>query len=127
MEELNFSRTEAVSFNATDLNRIEEWTEALSGYLNSLGYSVKVFTKRWTQKDMPWKDEIDRIRENVEKLYNAFQYNPNWRKISYSGSLTYNEANDIEWDLNSVYIWLNRMAAVFIYSNDCYLNEGGIA
>lgn len=127
MEELNFSRTEAVSFNATDLNRIEEWTEALSGYLNSLGYSVKVFTKKWTQKDIPWKDEIDRIRENVEKLYKAFQYNPDWRKISYSGSLNYNEANDIEWDLNSVYIWLNRIAAVFIYSNDCYLNEGGIA
>ena len=127
MEELNFSRTEAVSFNATDLNRIEEWTEALSSYLNSLGYSVKVFTKEWTQKDIPWKDEIDRIRENVEKLYKAFQYNPDWRKISYSGSLNYNEANDIEWDLNSVYIWLNRMAAVFIYSNDCYLNEGGIA
>ena len=127
MEELNFSRTDAVSFNAADLNRIEEWTEALSSYLNSLGYSVKVFTKRWTQKDIPWKDEIDRIRENVEKLYKAFQYNPDWRKISYSGSLNYNGANDIEWDLNSVYIWLNRMAAVFIYSNDCYLNEGGIA
>lgn len=127
MEELNFSRTEAVSFNATDLNRIEEWTEALSSYLNSLGYSVKVFTKKWTQKDIPWKDEVDRIRENVEKLYKAFQYNPDWRKISYSGSLNYREANDIEWDLNSVYIWLNRMAAVFIYSNDCYSNEGGIA
>lgn len=127
MDNLNYSRKDAVSFNASDLNRIEEWTETLAEYLNSIGYSVLVYTRRWTEKDIPWRSEIDRVRGNIEKLYKAFQYNPDWKEIAYTGSLDYIEANVMEWDLHTMYVWLERMQKAFFYSNEGYCSEGGIA
>ena len=86
MEPLQYERTAAVFWNVGDLNRIEEWTAYLAGILDSLGYQVLVRTRRWTAADIPWKPEIDRIRKNIQKLYAAYHYLPDFREITISGN-----------------------------------------
>ena len=127
MEPLQYERTGAVFWNAGDLNRIEEWTAYLAGVLDSLGYQVLVRTRRWTAADIPWKPEIDRIRKNIQKLYAVYHYLPDFREITITGSMDFEQANVLEWDLHAIYTWLNRMMDIFYYSGLFLLNEGGFA
>lgn len=127
MDNLIYNRTTATFFNAEDLNRIEEWTQMLTSYLDSLGYSVVVKTRRWQQSDIPWQDEIDRIRTNIKKLYDGYHYLPDWKEITFTNSLDFTQANVLEWDLNAIYTWLNRMVSIFWHSAEFYSGEGGIA
>ena len=127
MESLNFTRERAVPLNIEDLNRIEEWTEYLRDFLLSYGYYPVVHTRRWLQKDIPWQSEIDRIRRNIQKLYEAFVYLPEWKEITYTNSLNFEQVNVLEWDLQTIYEWLCRMVSIFCHSNEIYTGEGGIA
>ena len=113
MDNLIYNRENPVPLNFEDLNRIEEWTQMLSKYLNTYDYDVVVQTRQWSQADIPWQDEIDRIRRNVEKLYKAFHYLPEWKEITYTNSFDYHQVNALEWDLNTIYTWLNRMTSIF--------------
>ena len=127
MDSLNYNRESPVPLNFEDLNRIESWTQMLSDYLNAYDYSVIVHTRQWSQSDIPWQDEIDRIRRNVEKLYNTFHYLPEWKQITYTNSFDYHQVNALEWDLNTIYTWLERMVSIFWHSNEFNAGEGGIA
>lgn len=111
MEPLQYERTGAVFWNAGDLNRIEEWTAYLAGVLDSLGYQVLVRTRRWTAADIPWKPEIDRIRKNIQKLYAVYHYLPDFREITITGSMDFEQANVLEWDLHAIYTCMFRPAA----------------
>ena len=102
-------------------------TTYLAGVLDSLGYQVLVRTRRWTAADIPWKPEIDRIRKNIQKLYAAYHYLPDFREITITGSMDFEQANVLEWDLHAIYIWLNRMMTIFWHSGSFSLNEGGFA
>lgn len=127
MEPLQYERTAVVFWNADDLNRIEEWTEYLAGLLDSLGYHTLVRTRRWTPADIPWKPEIDRIRNNIQKLYDAYHHPPDFREITITNSMDFEQANVLEWDLHAIYIWLERMMESFWHSGSFFLNEGGFA
>ena len=127
MDNLIYNRESPVPLNFEDLNRIESWTQALSDYLNAYDYSVIVHTRQWLQSDIPWQDEIDRIRKNVEKLYNAFHYLPEWKEITYTNSFDYHQVNALEWDLHTIYIWLERMVSIFWHADEFNAGEGGIA
>ena len=127
MDSLIYNREAPVPLNYEDLNRIEGWTQALSDYLNAYDYTVIVHTRRWSQSDIPWQDEIDRIRRNVEKLYNAYHYLPEWKQITYTNSFDYHQVNALEWDLNTIYTWLERMVSIFWHSDEFSAGEGGIA
>ena len=127
MDSLIYNREAPVPLNYEDLNRIESWTQMLSDYLNAYNYSVIVKTRQWVQTDIPWQDEIDRIRQNIEKLYKAFHYLPEWKQITYTNSFDYHQVNVLEWDLQTIYTWLNRMVSIFWYSAEFSCNEGGIA
>lgn len=127
MDNLVYTRTSAVYYNAYDLNRIEQWTDMLAKHLNSYNYTAVVKTRAWAENDIPWRDEIDRIRKNICKLYNAFHYFPEWKEITYTNSLDFEQANILEWDLQAIYTWLNRMVSIFCHSAEFYCNEGGIA
>lgn len=127
MDSLIYNRESPVPLNFEDLNRIESWTQMLSDYLNAYDYSVIVHTRQWSQSDIPWQDEIDRIRRNVEKLYNTFHYLPEWKQITYTNSFDYHQVNALEWDLNTIYTWLERMVSIFWHSNEFNAGEGGIA
>ena len=108
MDSLIYNREAPVPLNYEDLNRIESWTQMLSDYLNAYDYS-------------------DRIRKNIEKLYKAFHYLPEWKQITYTNSFDYHQVNVLEWDLQTIYTWLNRMVSIFWYSAEFSCNEGGIA
>ena len=127
MDSLIYNRESPVPLNFEDHNRIESWTQMLSDYLNAYDYSVIVHTRQWSQSDIPWQDEIDRIRRNVEKLYNTFHYLPEWKQITYTNSFDYHQVNALEWDLNTIYTWLERMVSIFWHSNEFNAGEGGIA
>ena len=60
---------------------------------------VRVRTHRWTAADIPWKPEIDRIRKNIQKLYAAYHYLPDFREITITGRMDFEQANVLEWDL----------------------------
>ena len=64
---------------------------------------------------------------DFEKLYKAFHYLPEWKQITYTNSFDYHQVNVLEWDLQTIYTWLNRMVSIFWYSAEFSCNEGGIA
>ncbi len=123
MEQLIFNREHPVPLNTEDLNRIETWTDFLCNYLLSLGYVVHVQTNTWEMKSIPWKSEIDRIRRNIVTLYNTFHTLPDWRDITFTQSLDFDQVNAMEWDLQTIYTWLSKMAAAFLYSGELYSGE----
>ena len=60
-------------YNYTDLNRVEKWCEYLSEVLNKYSYSVNIITKTdWIMLDLPTQSEIERIRQNVNTLKQAY-------------------------------------------------------
>lgn len=127
MNELYYKRTTPEYINADDLNRIEEWTEFLADYLNSLNYHIRLKTKTWNSSDIPWQHEIDRIRDNINKIHQTYLLLPDFREIVYTNTLNYTQVNVLEWDLNVIYTWLSRMVSMFGYSGEFASAEGGIA
>lgn len=123
MDNLIFDRSAPVAQNAADWNRLETWTAYLAAQLRSYGYSVTVQTRTWTRTDYPTRGEVDRIRRNVDALQAGFYSLPDWREIVYNNTLGYEQANALEWDLQSIYTWLQRMVASFWYSGEIYGGE----
>lgn len=123
VDNLIFDRSAPVAQNAADWNRLETWTAYLAAQLRSYGYSVTVQTRTWTRTDYPTRGEVDRIRRNVDALQAGFYSLPDWREIVYNNTLGYEQANALEWDLQSIYTWLQRMVASFWYSGEIYGGE----
>ena len=109
--------------NAADLNRIEQWTAYLAEVLQGYGYGVTVHTRTWAMADFPTRSEIDRIRHNVDALQEGFYSLPDWREIVYNNTLDFGQANALEWDLQRLYVWLERMAGAFVYAGEVYAGE----
>ena len=123
MTDLNWNHVATDPKNAEFYNRLEQWTTYLSAQLRSYGYSVTVKTREWTRTDYPTRTEVDRIRRNVDALQAGFYSLPDWREIVYNNTLGYEQANALEWDLQSIYTWLQRMVASFWYSGEIYGGE----
>ena len=123
------AKTEKAYYNAADLNRVELWTQYLAGLLHSYGYTVPVTVKtNWTVYDVPFLEDINRIRTNVDALQTGFYSLPDWREIVYNNTLDFNQANALEWDLNAIETWLNRMLAALLprQANTQFMIAGGI-
>lgn len=123
MDNLIFDRSAPVAQNAADWNRLEQWTTYLAAQLRSYGYSVTVQTREWTRTDYHTRTEVDRIRRNVDALQAGFYSLPDWREIVYNNTLHYDQANALEWDLQAIYTWLQRMVASFWRSGEIYGGE----
>lgn len=123
MDNLIFDRTKPVWQNVADWNRIESWTAYLAGKLHAYGYTVTVTTRTWTITDFPTRIEVDRIRANIDALQTGFYSLPDWRGIVYNNTLDFNQSNAMEWDLHTIDVWLGRMVAAFMYSNEIYGGE----
>lgn len=110
--------------NAADLNRIEGNVAVLRDLLLMYGYSVPTTTRQeWGREDFPTRDEIDRIRTNIDALQTGFYSLPDWRGIVYNNTLDFNQCNAFEWDLHAIDVWLGRMVAAFVYSAEIYSGE----
>lgn len=97
-------------WQARDLNRIQAWAGYLAGLLGQWGYPATLHSSRqWLPEDIPSRPEIDRIRQDVDALQGAFLPLPDWREILYANSMDWRKANDIEWDLQALQTWLQRL------------------
>ena len=112
MEDLIYDRLTPVPLNHEDLTRIEGWTRWLADQMRFYGYDAKVATKAWTMESIPWRGEIDRVRDNVNALYFDPGKLKDWIAITYTDSLDFGQVNALEWDLLMVYAWSNFMASM---------------
>lgn len=122
MENLIYDRTQndlvqntsKAYYNYTDLNRVEEWCEYLANLLNSYSYPVNIQVKKnWQMSDFPTSSEVERIRQNVNALKEAyFAFTEIPENLEY---VTYEKANDIEKILSEIDFILTSMENNFIY------------
>lgn len=110
------------AYNFTDLNRIETWSAYIAEQLNLYTYNVSITTKtNWTFDDFPTRSEMKRIRDNVQKLKDAFM-----AFTSVPADLermTYQKANDLEKVLHELDNLINNMIASFYFSGEIYSGE----
>lgn len=151
MDNLIWNHSKYEPWNASDFNRLEQWTAYLAAQLRGYGYAASVTPRaevpeqtyplydeaieaitgyytipahtEWLMSDFPTRTEVDRIRRNVDALQNGFYSLPDWREIVYNNTLGYEQANALEWDLQAIYTWLQRMVASFWYSGEIYGGE----
>lgn len=116
------NRTFKGKYEYTDLNRIEEWCQYIAEILNSYGYYANINVKtNWTRLNMPTVSEMERIRQNVLNIKNAY--------YSFTGVpndlnfMTIQKANDIEKILNEIEILIGKMVSQFFYSGEIFAGE----
>lgn len=103
-------------FNVSDVNRIESNCAYLAGQLNGYGYSVSIQAKTdWTMQDIPYQSEIDRIRDNVNMLIDAYHKLQGSPDIRYWDSLNWQDANSLERNIKNIDTLLLRMISGFRY------------
>lgn len=106
------------------LNRIEGNCEYLAGQLNAYGYSVSITVKTdWTEYDLPFQSEIDRIRDNINALLDAYHTMTGSPDIVYHDSLSFTDANSLEQNIKNIDTLLQRMIASFWRSGEIYGGE----
>lgn len=110
------------AYNYVDLNRIENWCAYIAEQLNSYNYSVSIETKTdWLMSDFPTKTQMKRIRDNVERLKNAFTAIT--EVPSNMDKMTYKKANDLERVLYEINKFIANMESSFIYSDEVFAGE----
>ena len=109
------------NYNATDLNRVEEWCQYISDLLNEYGYYVSIVTKTdWTvglgKPNMT--SEINRIKTNIQSLIDAYVVMQSTPEVPSTTRLAinYQEANDIERILVDLEYLIESMSQYFVYS-----------
>ena len=103
--------------NYTDLNRIESACRYLADLLTSYGYSVQITTKTdWTISDMRYASEMERIRQNVGKIKEAYYSLPTTPPLPNTlNKITWQKANDIEEILAHIDLLIKNMEASFLF------------
>ena len=113
------------AYNYTDLNRVESWCQYLANLLTGYGYPVSIITKtNWTMEDFPTQANMERIRQNVQALKNAY-YSTTSMPTSLE-NMTYDKANAIEKILNEIDTYSKNMIASFLYSGTFYSGESEV-
>lgn len=130
IDELIFDRTQSDITNDTDkayidykdLNRVEEAVKYLSELLNKYSYKNKVNAKiDWEMSEFRKVEDVERIKSNYEVLKSAFAYKFEVPEFKWE---SIKEANDIERILYEINKLIEKMEAVFRYSNT--FNSGGM-
>lgn len=122
MHRLIFDRTEQDvlerlakgQYNASDLNRVEEWCDYLKAQLASAGYDISITTKtNWTASDMRTASEMERIRTNIKKLMQG--YHSMLTIAQNAEQFDYIKANNWEQILYEMYYYLFGMCNWYVY------------
>ena len=109
------NKTDKGYYNASDLNRVEEWCKYLADELNSRGYNINITTKtNWTTTDLRTASDMTRIKNNILALMTGFH----WITPIYSSvdSWNYTKANRWEQILYEIWnlMWRNgRLVCLF--------------
>lgn len=89
-------------YNASDLNRVEEWTGYIKDRFNELGYTTEGYKAKeggasWDKLDIPTTVELERIRNNITILRRIIVLNKAVPSVPVTlNFLDYIKANDIE-------------------------------
>lgn len=109
----------------TDANRVEEWSAYLVQRLAEYGYIIPQDTHNtWALNNFVSRAEMDRIRTNVDNFRDNFFEMGNWREITYTSTLDFEQANTLEWDLNCVNIATEAIEGSWFYSGEFLAGEG---
>ena len=135
-----FSLSSKYSFE--DLNRVEGKIEELKESINSVfgytpdypmeDYPIEDYPKKtidlkdlkldWDEKDFPYLDEIDRIKQNIIKLTEYFIIPYNFQELEFGKRFfDFKEANKLEFDLNAVEKALDQ--ALIKFSGESYSGD----
>ena len=134
MSELNWNHTpdEALAEQSPDiLNLIESHTKTLRDLLRRYGYYVRLDSVKtdWTRTDVLTPAGLDRIRRNINALQDGFYSLPDWRELAQKflpdgrETLDAEQVNAKEYDLQALFVWIDRMAAAFCYAGEIYGGE----
>lgn len=116
----------------TDLNRIEQRMRELSDALNKNIYPQVIHTKTdWeyqgdvsSRDNIPTLSHLNRMRENMQILIDAFYTYPTTPKLPESfENLTIYSMNDIEKILHDLHYLIEGMKSEFIYCDTVYCSE----
>ena len=111
------------AYSYTDFNRVENAVQYISDLLKLYGYLNTVNVKTdWTAEDIQNVAEIQRYIDNIAELKNKYYSNVEGDLPTTSNWLTIEGANYIEKVLVNIEEIMNKMVAVFRYSNTFYSN-----
>lgn len=107
--------TDKAYISYTDLNRVEEAITYLKQLLAKYGYNSATQEKKWLISDFRKNEDMARLKDNIDKLRNAYPYlvspvTPN--PIKYE---SIQEANDIEEILYKINEIIINMTQNFIH------------
>lgn len=117
------------ALNVSDLNRIESNTEWMHDQLLSYGYSTTVVDIKtdWVEADLMYLDDIDRIRQNVKNVVEAYYALADNPEITLGDDkLTTTHINTLEHNLYNLNIVLQRMLESFRRSGTFRAGQGVI-
>lgn len=113
------------TYNASDLNRVENAMSVIASRLTEAGYAVSITTKTdWSKNDVPPAAEMDRYLRNLAALRSAFAMPEQTPEAPADMErLTYQEANNIEKILEEVAALLINAECACFCSGDLYSGE----
>ncbi len=113
------------AINAYDYNRIERNCVILAERLNAYGYPVSIQARTdWVMGYFPHRlTEIDRIRDNVNTLLDAYHKMPGSPDIRYWGRLDWTDANSLEQNIRNIDTLLHQMITGFRYSGTFFSGQ----
>lgn len=112
------------AYNNTDLNRVGEAINYLSGVLNEYGYTNTASARTdWEIGEKPNPEQMSDYLDNLNKLKKAFPYTET-ELPSDMVNLVIKEANDIEKILFELNILIINMEQIWAYSGEIYSGEG---
>lgn len=109
------NKTDKGYYNASDLNRVEEWCRYLANELNRVGYNISITTKTdWTTLDLRSSADMLRIKNNILALMNGFHWiTPIYNSVD---TWNYEKANRWEQILNEIHNLVWGMEDWYVYS-----------
>ena len=114
------------AYNYTDLNRVEEAVEYVTGRLRECGYypAIGEINKTWAMDNIPTLADMNRYLDNVKAIRSAFSVMETTPYAADSmNGLTYKEANDIEQILFDVDMLIDNMISAWFFNGDLYSGE----
>jgi hypothetical protein len=118
------------TYNADDLNRVENNTAEVAAFLESIQYKVPpltVVTNR-DNKSIDFISSINRVENNIEQLKDAFIAPPGYqgkKTWTVKKGFSYKDANRLENNLKLIYEWAHLAKENFKYCGTFYCGEDG--
>lgn len=113
------NKTHKGNYNASDLNRVEEWCRYLADILNEYGYYINIETKTDWQISFGHNmtSNIRRIKNNIIQIKEGFFYLSDIEIDPTKLSINYQDANDLEKLMNDIDKSIGNMEKAFRYAD----------